>query len=621
MGIPVRKIQDHSVRPTTAKSTARGSYQRIRNINGEHPFKDRVAGGFVEYQARQRKNGKVSYFNFVLAKEMGLLNKDHPEVMTRELESVLLDTFAIIIINEYDITHGMRFPPEDIKPGRYMATRYLQLQHPGRNGMTSGDGRSIWNGYTVDKKGRMWDITSCGTGATCLSPATALNGRFYKSGDPSVSYGCGYSSIGEGVIDLLMSEIFTANGIATERVLGMIEFPGNFAIKIRAGLNLLRPSHFFNHLRQNQYQRLKNAVDLFLERQIRNKAWAPVPRGVNPYQYLLQQEIKVFAHIAAQFESEYIFCWLDWDGDNILADGGIIDFGSIRQFGLYHHEYRFDDVQRFSTNIKEQKHKARCIVQTFAQLADYLITGKRKPLERFRKHAALKEFDRIFREAKREFLLRKMGFTAEHIAKLVKSHGTLIKRFELFYYNLESAKSSRGPVKVPDGITTNAVYSMRDLLRMLPAHFAYNTTCMPEKELLTVIKSKYADRKASQLTSYLAFKLRRVQQHYFDLMNAAAKTAGVPVQKFIAQLHERSSLINRYERVTGDAIVNISDAFVRQRRQYSVDQFSQLLHHFITAQNLNPDGGRPSTTTPTLQKARNLLQNLFKVVKDYREGL
>lgn len=619
MGIPVRKIQDQSAR--SSKTQTRGSYQRIRAINGEHPFKDRVAGGFVEYQARERKNGRVTYFNFSLAKEMGLLNKDHPEVMTRELEKVLLDTFAIVIINEYDITHGARFPQEEVKPGRYMATRYLQLQHPGRNGMTSGDGRSIWNGYTTDRKGRMWDITSCGTGATCLSPATALNGRFYKSGDPSVSYGCGYSSVGEGVIDLLMSEIFTANGINTERVLGMIEFPGNFAIKIRTGLNLLRPSHFFNHLRQNQFQRLKNAVDLFLERQIRNQSWAPVPRGMHPYQYLLQQEARTFARIAAQFESEYIFCWLDWDGDNILANGGIIDFGSIRQFGLYHHEYRFDDVQRWSTNIKEQKRKARGIVQTFAQMCDYLITGKKKPLEHFRKHTALKEFDRNFEEAKREFLLRKIGFSAEQTKALMKSHANLIRRFETFYYKLEAAKSSRGPVKVPDGITTNAVYSMRDMLRALPTHFSETDALMPERELLHAIKSKYADRKAGQLRPYLAFKLRRVQHHYRDLLAAAAKQARISTQKMSAQIAEKSAIINRYERITGDAICNISESFVRQRRQYSVDQFSQLLHHFISAQNLNPETRRSQVTDPKNQKARTLLQNLFKIVKDYREGL
>ena len=50
-----------------------------------------------------------------------------------------------------------------------MATRYLQLQHEIRQGKTSGDGRSIWNGY-LKTKTLTFDISSRGTGATILVP-------------------------------------------------------------------------------------------------------------------------------------------------------------------------------------------------------------------------------------------------------------------------------------------------------------------------------------------------------------------------------------------------------------------------------------------------------------------
>ena len=55
---------------------------------------------------------------------------------------------------------------------------------------------------------------------------------------------------------------------------------------------------------------------------------------------------KDFAEFAAKLEMDYIFAWLDWDGDNVLADAGIIDYGSVRQFGLRHDQYRYDDVER-----------------------------------------------------------------------------------------------------------------------------------------------------------------------------------------------------------------------------------------------------------------------------------
>ena len=50
-----------------------------------------------------------------------------------------------------------------------MATRYLQTQHHNKQGKTSGDGRSIWNGY-VKSENLIFDISSRGTGATILSP-------------------------------------------------------------------------------------------------------------------------------------------------------------------------------------------------------------------------------------------------------------------------------------------------------------------------------------------------------------------------------------------------------------------------------------------------------------------
>lgn len=40
---------------------------------------------------------------------------------------------------------------------------------------------------------------SCGTGATCLSPATHIFKKFFQTGDPSISYGCGYSDLDDGV--------------------------------------------------------------------------------------------------------------------------------------------------------------------------------------------------------------------------------------------------------------------------------------------------------------------------------------------------------------------------------------------------------------------------------------
>ena len=155
-------------------------YPRFRQLDGSHPFQEAVPGGYVPYRARRRSGVRVVWFNFALAREMGLIPAGHPDTLTPPLRRALRQTFGLVIINEYDLKHGPRVSPRDLLPGTYMATRYLQLQHPDRRGTTSGDGRSVWNG-TVHHRGKAWDVSSCGTGVTRLCPATATEGRFFQT--------------------------------------------------------------------------------------------------------------------------------------------------------------------------------------------------------------------------------------------------------------------------------------------------------------------------------------------------------------------------------------------------------------------------------------------------------
>ena len=340
-------------------------YAAFARIDGRHPYRDAVPGGHIDYRARRRRDGEVAFFNYGLAREMGLVPADHPDSMTKGLRATILEAFAFVIVNEYDLAHGLRVPPADLLPHPYMATRYLQLQHPGRRGATSGDGRSVWNG-TIRHAGVSWDVSSCGTGVTRLCPATAQTRRFYKTGSRTASYGCGTASVEEGLAAAVMSEVLNRSGIPTERVLAVIALPGGFAVNVRAARNLLRPSHLFAPLKQHDLPRLKSAVDYAIARERKNGALSFTRHAADGYRAFGEAVAKAFGRAAAIFEREYVFCWLEWDGDNVLLDGSIVDYGSVRQFGLYHREYRFDDGPRWSTTIPEQKAKARGIVRCFA---------------------------------------------------------------------------------------------------------------------------------------------------------------------------------------------------------------------------------------------------------------
>lgn len=593
------------------------NYDRFESINGKHPLKKACDDAFIEYGARHRKGGKVAAFNFPLAKEMGLIPKGHPEELTKELEEKILETFSLVIINEYDEINNIKFPKDEILPNKYMATRYLQLQHPNKQGKTSGDGRSIWNGM-ISHKGKSWDISSCGTGATALSPATAIQKKFFQSGDPSISYGCGYSELDEGLSTLFFSEIFHKNGIDTERVLGIIDYGNNISINIRAHQNLLRPSHLFNHLKQNNLEALENLVNYYIDRQVKNGVWENIPKTKNArYQYFLDREVEVFAKMAATLEDEYIFCWLDWDGDNVLMDGSMIDFGSIRQFGLFHCEYRYDDDDRFSTSIVEQKSKARNTVQTFAQLVDYLMTGEKEGQKNFKDSKATLKFDSLFHEHKLKNLVYKLGFQAETAELLFKSGRTEIESLlEPFSY-FERCKSKEGIKKVADGINWNAIYCMRDILRELPQLYLSRQANIERAEFIEILKSYYATPEDLQANSYRDKKVDSFQEAYWALVNKASALTKLPIEDVLLNMTMRSSVINKIDRVTGDSISEIVHKVMTEKPKLKADKLFKVLSEFVDYQDLRPE----SKMARSDRQHSTMVKGMLKIVREYREGL
>lgn len=611
-----------------AKTISRSpyDYSSFATIDGRHPWQTQVPGSHVLYRARQRKGGKVAWFNFELAKEMGLIPTHHPNTMNPQLEAQTLETFAIQIINEYDLINGVKIPPSEIKPHHYMATRYLQLQHPGKTGITSGDGRSLWNGVWTGN-GKTWDITSCGTGATCLSPATHKFKKFFRTGDPSISYGCGYSDLDDGVTGAIFSEIMHKNGVPTERILCVIEFPGNLSINVRAGTNLLRPSHFFNHLKQSNLPRLKAAIDFFIDRELSNRDWKPLAKGENRYKRLLSQVSATFAEMAARFESEYIFCWLAWDGDNILTNGGIIDYGSIRQFGLFHHEYKFDDVDRWSTSIPEQRAQARYLVQTFAQIEHYINTGKKLEISRFRNHPEVRKFDKTFIVSRRRMLLEKMGLPRHEAELLMEKAPRVVSNFEASFKWWERKTKQKKHYRVADGITKDALYSMRDILRELPRHLNSEWKQMDIKTFMSVIASTYCGVADACPTLLRRAWASRMQKDYMAVIEACAKHTESRRENVIGRVAARSEILNRRERVTGDAICNIGDKIIRSRKQLERRDLFNVIMTFIDEQVLVPETRVKNDKRPTLEtrklngKTEKVIKSLGKVVRDMRHGL
>jgi len=564
-------------------------YKNFDRINGQHPLRDYCKDAYIDYRSRVRAEGKVFYFNFHLAKEMGLIPRSHPYSLNRSLEERIIETFSLQIINEYDITNGVCFDAKTIKPYPYMATRYLQLQHKDKRGLTSGDGRSMWNGW-YSENGTSWDVSSCGTGTTRLSPAAQGGKVMIKTGDPDVSYGNGLASPDDGLMAAIMSEIYYHSEVPTERTLAIITYPDGSSVNVRAGKNLIRPAHMFNHLKQGNLESLKQVADHYIDREIQNGTIAPPKSRQDRYKKMLEKVTHDFAKVAALFETDYIFCWMDWDGDNILMDGGIIDYGSIRQFGLFHQEYRYDDVETFSTNITEQRNKARYIVQTFAQLVDFIKSKQRKPLQSFQHSDSTLQFDRLFDHYRNYYTLRKVGFSdriiekALHKPSFVKHTQNLMSSLRYF----EAAKSETGLYEVTDGVTWDAIFSVRDFLREYPI-FMSDGTDLSDDQIIEIMRSDYATDEDVLISPYRKQKIDELKSSYNAVISSAAEIMSCGREKILNEVIERSTLINRAERLTGDGLIHTANHIINNKDALSSEQLYELLRYFIDHETLNPD--------------------------------
>jgi uncharacterized protein YdiU (UPF0061 family) len=617
----MREKTSRAFRPTPADD----DYSVFQQLDGRHPWQSSVPEGMILYPTRQLAQGKVSYFNFELAKEMGLIPKDHGHRLNRKLTEAILQTFCLRIINEYDQQHKTRFAAQSLKSHPYMATRYLQLQHADKTGRTSGDGRCIWNGVFCGG-GKVWDVSSRGTGVTALAPGAVEAGQPLKSGNNEHGYGCGMAEIDELFGAAILAEIFHRNGIPTERVLAIVDLGKGVGIGVRAAPNLLRPAHMFLFLKQGKLEPLKRSVDYFIDRQHANKQWDIKSDDKNRYAKMLEKVSESYARFVARLERDYIFAWLDWDGDNVLADAGIIDYGSVRQFGLRHDQYRYDDVQRFSTNLNEQRQKARDIVQTFAQLVDYLNTGKKKKWRSFAHAPILRHFDKHFRLHCLDRCLYQVGLNEPLRRILLHRHRKDVEAFYSAHCHLERAKTYRKLHKVADGVHRPAIFNMRTALAFMARYLSdlsYEFTPLVDaREFFSWILSSQAAAKDKKLQDSVRKQILRWQRLYIRLIKRVSTPA--TWAKTMKSVTERATAINAESRMTGNALINIVDEILRYRRRGLSDaEIQAAIEQLISAQTLNPDftPQRASSNPSSQGKTQPIVRSLLSVVHGFREDI
>jgi predicted HTH domain antitoxin len=205
-----------------------------------------------------------------------------------------------------------------------------------------------------------------------------------------------------------------------------------------------------------------------------------------------------------------------------------------------------------------------------------------------------------------------------HSASMIKSFGNLCAYFE-------KAKSSKGLYKVQDGITRDAIFCLRDILRELPVLLVEDEdTFISADKFINIIKSQYASKQDLKLTSWRKERIRKFQSAYKDLLNRAAKLAGKPVNALLHEMAERSALINRYQRVTGDAVIYVASNLIRNRRKLTSEELHHVFTAFVGEQILIPENvvnfDKPMEKVANTN-SKKVYENMLKIVKECREGI
>jgi len=324
-------------------------------------------------------------------------------------------------------------------------------------------------------------------------------------------------------------------------------------------------------------------------------------------------------------EEEYIFNWLAWDGDNMLASGALLDYGSIRQFVAKHSKYRFDDVFRFSTCLSEQRREAKNLVQAFVQMADFIITKRKKPLVRFAQSKYLRLFDQCFERERQRRMLWRVGFDPKQIERLLRYHPGKVKAFQRVLNYFEEVKVGRGEQKVPDGIDHPPVFLVRDILRELPVYIFRHSTpgspwpLMPPENFCKIMAAYYVNRDDLALTEHRKRKASLFQKYYRALVAAA----GGSRMKDLKHILSRAAVINYDHRMTGNGLLWIVDEALKARNRLDRREFQNVIDRFIESQVLVPGLWKPIHPREVQGASRRArqLRRLQKILEEYNERI
>jgi hypothetical protein len=159
---------------------------------------------------------------------------------------------------------------------------------------------------------------------------------------------------------------------------------------------------------------------------------------------------------------------------------------------------------------------------------------------------------------------------------------------------------------------------MRDILRELPKLYQINPISIAETDFIEIIASKYATKSDLKLTDAIKQKIHLFQEKYLKLISILSVKFHINSEFIFLETAMRSSIINKYDRITGDSITLVVRKIISKKKHKNTDELYQILNDFIEYQDLRPNLFKKAFTQ---KEHRGFVKELIKVVRHNREGL
>ncbi|NDG83447.1 MAG: hypothetical protein EBX52_00225, partial [Proteobacteria bacterium] len=209
----------------------------------------------------------------------------------------------------------------------------------------------------------------------------------------------------------------------------------------------------------------------------------------------------------------------------------------------------------------------------------------------------------------------KLGFSTAAGEFLLKHHSAKVARLKSIHSGFEKTQSRRGTYSIADGITSDAVFCMANLHRILPKRLAESRSRIPDDDFIAILKSSYAKPRDLKATRTRVRNIKAFQKHYLKLVRlVAAEFHSGNIKKTLLELMMRASVRNPEVRVTGDGILHVTTSLIRNHKRLSVEEKSIVIRSLI-------EGTTPPSKSSSKPEVEKIIHRNLKALKDLSEGL